>query len=70
VDNLNNEVTAGKGPVAALLKDSVMAVNIANSLQNIEKGTTSFNELLEAARHNILFRGYFRKQERQKKKAR
>lgn len=70
VGNLNNEVNTGKGPVAALLKDSVMAANIANSLQNIEKGTTSFNELLEAARHNILFRGYFRKQERQKKKAR
>jgi phospholipid/cholesterol/gamma-HCH transport system substrate-binding protein len=70
VDNLNNEITTGKGPVAALLKDSVMAANIANSLQNIEKGTNSFNELLEAARHNILFRSYFRKQERQKKNAR
>jgi phospholipid/cholesterol/gamma-HCH transport system substrate-binding protein len=66
--NIHNEVVNGKGPVTALLKDSAMVKNINESLDNINKGTNSFNEVMDALKHNFLFRGYFKKLEKQKQK--
>ena len=66
--NIRNEVVNGKGPVAALLKDSVMVKNLNTSLDNIQKGTDSFNEVMDALKHSFLLRGYFRKLEKQKQK--
>ncbi len=68
VQNIRNEVTDGKGPVTALLKDSVMAGNINKSLDNIQKGTDGFNQIMDALKHNFLLKGYFRKLEKQKQK--
>ena len=67
--NIHNEVMNGKGPATALLKDSAMVKNINTSLDNIQKGTDNFNQVMEALKHNFLLRGYFRKQEKQKQKA-
>ena len=57
----------GKGTVHSLLKDSILVQKLNNSLQNIEKGTDGFNQNMEALKSNFLFRGYFRKLEKQKK---
>lgn len=65
---LNHDVSSGKGPVHALLQDSTLTQKINNSLENIEKGTENFNQNMEALKHNFLFRGYFKKQEKQRKK--
>lgn len=67
--DLQQSVDSGKGTVNALLKDTVLAVKLNNSLSNIEKGTAHFNENMESLKHNFLFRGYFKKIERQQKKA-
>jgi len=69
IANVQQDVNTGKGPVNALLKDSSMVTKISISLDNIQKGTNAFSENMEALKHNILFRGYFRKQEKQKQKA-
>jgi phospholipid/cholesterol/gamma-HCH transport system substrate-binding protein len=69
VSGLQQDVNHGKGPVNALLKDSAIVVKLNNSLDNIEKGTEAFNQNMEALKHNFLFRGYFRKLEKQKQKA-
>ena len=61
--NLDN----GKGTLNALLKDSVLADRLHKSLDNIQQGTEGFNQNMEALKHNFLFRGYFRKLEREKK---
>lgn len=68
VTGVKQDINTGKGPVNALLKDSAMVVKISNSLDNIRKGTDGFNQNMEALKHNFLFRGYFRKLEKQKKK--
>jgi phospholipid/cholesterol/gamma-HCH transport system substrate-binding protein len=60
-------VNNGKGTVNALLKNEAMAQRLDQSLKNIERDTQTFNELLEALKHNFLFRAYFRKMEKQKK---
>lgn len=69
VADVKQEVHKGKGTVNALLKDSSIVVKINASLDNIQKGTDAFNQNMEAMKHNFLFRGYFKKQEKQKAKA-
>ncbi len=61
-NNLNSE----KGALNYVVKDSSFVNHLDQSMQNIEEATHRFNENMEALKHNILFRGYFRKLERQK----
>lgn len=65
--SVQNDVNNGKGTIHALLKDSTLVQKLSNSLQNIEKGTEGFNQNMEALKSNFLFRGYFRRLEKQKK---
>ena len=62
------EIGQGQGTVGVLLSDTVLAGKLYKSIGNIEEGTARFNENMEALKHNWLFRGYFRKQEKQARK--
>lgn len=66
--SVKNDVNNGNGTIHSLLKDSLLVQKLNNSLQNIEKGTDGFNQNMEALKSNFLFRGYFRRLEKQKKK--
>jgi phospholipid/cholesterol/gamma-HCH transport system substrate-binding protein len=66
--NLNEDIQDGSGSVNLVLSDTALAGNIKRTLVNVEKGTAAFNENMEAAKHNFLFRGYFKKQEKEKAK--
>ena len=68
VSGIKTDINSGKGPVSALLKDSVMTAKISNALENIQEGTDGFNETMEALRHSFLLRGAFRKLDKQKEK--
>lgn len=68
VKEVRHDIQQGSGPVNALLKDSAMVARIGASLENIQKGTDAFSQNMEALKHNILFRGYFRKLEKQQQK--
>lgn len=68
IGDLKKDINTGKGPAHALFKDSSMVVKISSSLDNIQKGTDAFSQNMEALKHNFLFRGYFRKLEKQKNK--
>ncbi len=35
-------------------------------MDNLQKGTDGFNQNMEALKHNFLFRGYFKNQEKSK----
>ena len=61
--NMNN----GNGALARLVKDDKMANSVSNTLSNLETGTKGFSENMEAAKSNFLFRGYFKKKEKEKK---
>ena len=70
VDNLNatiNNAKDGKGAINYLSNDSVLVNNIDSTMSNINKASYNLNQNLEALKHNIFFRGYFRKLEKQKK---
>jgi phospholipid/cholesterol/gamma-HCH transport system substrate-binding protein len=66
--NLNEDIQEGNGTVNLVLSDTALSGNIKRTLVNVEKGTAAFNENMEAAKHNFLFRGYFKKQEKEKAK--
>jgi phospholipid/cholesterol/gamma-HCH transport system substrate-binding protein len=71
ITNLNSlvlEVKNGKGTVNYMIKDTVLINNIDETMKNIKEGSIRLNENMEALKHNFLFRGYFRKLERQKQK--
>jgi phospholipid/cholesterol/gamma-HCH transport system substrate-binding protein len=68
VVSVKEDVNNGKGPVHALLKDSSLVIKISSSLDNVQKGTDGFNQNMEALKHNFLFRGYFKKLEKQQAK--
>ncbi|MGZ3965036.1 MAG: MlaD family protein [Mucilaginibacter sp.] len=68
-DNVNHDLSKGNGPVHVLLQDSVFAKDLKTTMDNIQKGTDGFNQNMEALKHNFLFRGYFKKLEKEQKKA-
>ncbi len=68
VTGIRQDVNSGKGTANALLKDSVLTAKLNESLDNIRDGTKGFNQNMDALKHNFLFRGYFRKLEKQKRK--
>lgn len=61
---LNNE----NGVVGKLLTSERLANSLDSTVINIQTATEKLNELEEAAKHNFLLRGYFRKQEKAKAK--
>lgn len=69
--NLNDilkQVKYGKGSAAgALVGDTAMERKLRVTIFNVEQGTQRFNENMEALKHNFLFRGYFKKQEKLEK---
>ena len=68
VKSVKNDLDNGKGVMNTLLKDSSVVNKLHQSLDNIEKGTDAFNQDMEALKHNILLRGYFKRHARQKQK--
>ncbi len=64
---IQQDISTGKGPANAILKDSALVMRLANSLSNLEKGTDAFNQNMEALKHNFLLRGYFRRLEKKQR---
>ncbi|MBX9889125.1 MAG: MlaD family protein [Flavobacteriaceae bacterium] len=56
------------GIISKLLSDEKMANDLDSILINTKAATEKLNELEEAAKHNFLLRGYFRRQEKAKDK--
>jgi phospholipid/cholesterol/gamma-HCH transport system substrate-binding protein len=71
VTNLNATITNvkdGKGALNYLSNDPKLVQQIDSTITNVNKATIKLNENLEALKHNFLFRGYFKKQEKEKAK--
>lgn len=71
LSNINavvDEVNSSEGALNYLVKDSILVTELKSTMKNINEGTDKFNENMEALKHNFLFRGYFKKLERQERK--
>lgn len=58
----------GKGTLSKLVTDEKMGKMIDSTLTNVKTGTDGLNEVIEAAKHNFLLRGYFNKKKKAEEK--
>jgi len=71
VTNINATITNvkdGKGALNYLSNDPKLVQQIDSTMTNLNKASIKLNEDLEALKHNFLFRGYFKKLEKEKAK--
>jgi phospholipid/cholesterol/gamma-HCH transport system substrate-binding protein len=64
----SHSMNTGNGALARLVRDDKMANSVSNTLSNLETGTKGFSDNMEAAKSNFLFKGYFKKKEKEKEK--
>lgn len=62
-------IKQGKGAINYLTNDPELVRKIDSTMTNINQASLKLNENMEAMRHNFLFSGYFKKQEKEKAKA-
>ncbi|HTA81832.1 MAG TPA: MlaD family protein [Bacteroidia bacterium] len=64
VQNIRN----GKGTIGELFMDSTLALNVNEAMVNIKQGAGGFKENMNAASHNFLLKGFFKKKKEEAKK--
>ncbi|HJS55695.1 MAG TPA: MlaD family protein [Chitinophagaceae bacterium] len=67
-DNLNQvsyQIRDSSNLAGVVLQDKESAARLRATVDNLQSGTKKFDEVMEALKHNFLFRGYFRKKARQ-----
>lgn len=58
------KINSGQGPLGMLIQDTTTVSNISKTIFNLKESSIGLNENMEALKHNIFFRGYFRKKEK------
>ncbi len=66
--NVTQRIKNGEGAIGTILMDTTFVSNLNKSMENIKSGTAGFDENMEALKHNILLRKYFKKKEKEKLK--
>ena len=64
-----NDLNSSQGTFNYIVKDTSLVNSLKSTLKNINEGTDKFNQNMEALKHNFLTRGYFKKLEREERKA-
>ena len=60
-----SNIRAGKGTVGKLFMDSTFAQTVDDALVNIKQGAGGFKQNMDAAKHNFLLKGFFKKKEKE-----
>lgn len=58
------KINSGNGTLGRLIQDTTIAQNLNQTMVNLKKSTKGLDENMQAAKHNFLFRGYFKKKEK------
>jgi phospholipid/cholesterol/gamma-HCH transport system substrate-binding protein len=58
------KVNKGKGTLGKLIQDTTIAKNISQTIVNLKKSSKGLDENMNAAKHNFLLKGYFKKKEK------
>ncbi|MDG2431725.1 MlaD family protein [Flavobacterium sp.] len=59
------DMNNGNGALSKLMTDEKFANSLDKTMTNLQKSTKGLNENMEAAKHNFLLRGYFKKKEKE-----
>ena len=65
-----SKINNGQGTLGRLINDEKIARNLDATMTNLKTSTKKLDENMEAAKHNFLLRGYFKKKEKAEKKKR
>lgn len=63
-----SNINSGKGTLGRLIQDSTIAQNLSQTMENLESSTKGLDQNMEAAKDNILLRGYFKRKQREERK--
>lgn len=66
INNLKEASQNPGTPLGVLLLDQESGEHLKNTLENLETSSQKLSENMEALKHNFLFRGYFKKREKNK----
>jgi phospholipid/cholesterol/gamma-HCH transport system substrate-binding protein len=66
--DISSRITHGKGALGKLLHDTTLSSNISSTMSNLNSSTQKLDQNMEAAQHNFLLRGFFKKKEKEKQK--
>ena len=69
IDQLVTDIRTSEGTFNYVIHDTALVKSLQSTMKNINEGTAKFNEDMEALKHNFLFRGYFKKLEKEEAKA-
>jgi phospholipid/cholesterol/gamma-HCH transport system substrate-binding protein len=59
--SITGKIDSGKGTIGALINDRAMYHNLNSTIAQAQAGVTSFQEDMEALKHNFFLRGFFKK---------
>lgn len=62
------KINSGKGTLGRLIQDTTIAQNLNQTIVNLKKGTKGLDDNMEAAKHNFLLKGYFKKKAKEAEK--
>lgn len=68
LDGMISEINTSDSAFNYLTKDEMLPITIDSTMLEIKEASRKLNDNMEALKHNFLFRGYFRKQERKARK--
>lgn len=67
LEDFSRNLNEGEGALNYITQDTSLVQDLESTIQNMEEAGDNFNEVMEAVKHSFLFRGYFRRLERQQK---
>ncbi len=62
------KINSGEGTLGMLIRDSTTAETLTETLINLKESSQGLNENMEALKHNIFFRGYFKRKAKEEAK--
>jgi len=69
LSDISKGIKNGEGALGTLLTDTMFVHHMNKSMENINSGSKGFSDNMEALKHSIFLRKYFRKQEKDKNKS-